>query len=216
MTEESALFSAVVNGEFDRTAELAVAAMNSGLRPQEIISKELQTAMVVVGEKYSSGEYFLPDMLLAARAMERAVKELEPFLGNDNVPALGKIVIGQVKGDIHTIGRNIVVTFLNGVGFEVINLGEDVPDEEFIQEVREKKPDILGLSALLTTTMPALKSVIKALDEAGLRNKVKVVVGGAPVTQGYADSIGADGYAGNGGEAVRVCKELMNAREEVS
>ena len=125
-------------------------------------------------------------------------------------------MIGQVKGDIHTIGRNIVVTFLNGVGFEVINLGEDVADEDFIKVVKEKKPDILGLSALLTTTMPALKSVIQALEAAGLRSKVKVVVGGAPVTQGYADSIGADGYAGDGGVAVRICKEMMKAKEEVS
>ena len=187
--------------------------MDSGLSPKDIISNELQPAMIVVGEKYSSGEYFLPDMLIAARAMDYAVKELEPFLLNVDIPVLGTVIIGQVKGDIHTIGRNIVITFLKGVGFEVINLGEDVADEDFIKAVREKKPDILGLSALLTTTMPGLKRVIEALKVEGLRSQVKVVVGGAPVTREYAKSIGADGFGDDGGEAVRVCKELAKAKE---
>ena len=150
--------------------------------------------MGVVGEKFSSGEYFLPDMLKAGRAMNSVLAVLQPLLVNTDAVSIGKVVIGTVKGDIHDIGKNMVVMFLKGVGFEVFDLGTDVPDEKFVESVREIRPDILGLSSLLTTSMPTMGRVIKALDVAGLRSSVKVIVGGAPITQDYADSIGADGY----------------------
>jgi 5-methyltetrahydrofolate--homocysteine methyltransferase len=165
--------------------------------------------MGTVGEKFSSGEYFLPDMLMAARAMNACLEVLKPLLDKTGIPTIGKVVIGTVEGDMHDIGKNVVATFLKGSGFEVFDLGLNVPDNKFIDEVREKKADILGLSALLTTTMPFMSRIIKTLDEVGLRSSVKVIVGGAPVTQDYANYIGADAYAYDGGKAVTVCKKLM-------
>lgn len=212
MTDYSLLSQAIIEGNGDQTAELATELLNSGVKPQDIISQILQPAMGIVGEKFSSGEFFLPDMLLAARAMNNALAVLEPLLADTGMPTLGKVVIGTVKGDIHDIGKNIVATFLKGVGFEVIDLGEDVPDEKFIEAVKENKADILGLCALLTTTMPSLANVIKALEAAGLRSSTKVIVGGAPVTRDFAARIGADAYAHDGGEAARVCKELLTAK----
>jgi 5-methyltetrahydrofolate--homocysteine methyltransferase len=165
--------------------------------------------MAIVGEKFSNGEYFLPDMLMAARAMKAALEVLKPALEKTGMPTIGKVVIGTVEGDMHDIGKNVVATFLSGNGFEVFDLGLNVPVQRFVQEVREKKPDIVGMSALLTTTMPVMGKVIEALKEAGLRSQVKVIVGGAPVTQEYANYIGADGYARDGGKAVPVCRELV-------
>jgi 5-methyltetrahydrofolate--homocysteine methyltransferase len=165
--------------------------------------------MGTVGEKFSSGEYFLPDMLMAARAMNSCLEVLKPLLDKTGIPTIGKVVIGTVEGDMHDIGKNVVATFLKGSGFEVFDLGLNVSDKKFIDEVREKKADILGLSALLTTTMPFMSRIIKALDAAGLRSSVKVIVGGAPVTQDYANYIGADAYAHDGGKAITVCKQLV-------
>jgi 5-methyltetrahydrofolate--homocysteine methyltransferase len=212
MSDYSLLSQAIIEGKGDQTAGLATNEINSGAKPQDIISQVLQPAMSTVGEKFSSGEFFLPDMLLAARAMNNALAVLKPLLADTGMPTLGKVIIGTVKGDIHDIGKNIVATFLRGVGFEVIDLGEDVPDEKFIEAVKENKADILGLCALLTTTMPSLNTVIKALEAAGLRSSIKVIVGGAPVTRDFATHIGADAYAHDGGEAARVCKELMTAK----
>jgi 5-methyltetrahydrofolate--homocysteine methyltransferase len=212
MADFSSLSQAIVEGNGDETPELTREVLKTGATPQEIISQGLQPAMGIVGEKYSSGEYFLPDMLMAARAMNNALEILKPMLADTKIPTLGTIVLGTVKGDIHDIGKNIVATFLKGIGFNVIDLGEDVPDEKFIEAVKENQADILGLCALLTTTMPSLSTVIKALEEAGLRSTVKVIVGGAPVTQDYADHIGADAYAANGGDAARVCRELVEAK----
>ncbi len=213
MSDHSLLSQAVIEGKGDQTAELATAMLNSGTKPQDIISQILQPSMNTVGEKFSSGEFFLPDMLLAARAMNNALAILKPLLDSSGMPTLGKVVIGTVKGDIHDIGKNIVATFVRGVGFEVIDLGEDITDEKFIEAVKENNADILGLCAMLTTTMPSIGSVIKALETAGIRSKVKVIVGGAPVTKDYAVHIGADAYAHDGGEAARVCKELLTAKE---
>jgi len=209
MLDYSFLSQAVIEGDWNKASQLTAAALDSGASPQHIITHGLQTAMSVVGEKYSSGEYFLPDMLMAARAVNNAIKVLEPLLSDTGMPTLGKVVLGTVKGDIHDIGKNIVAMFLKGVGFEVFDLGVDVSDEKFVAAVRKTKPGILGLSVLLTTTMPSIGSVITALDAAGLRSDVKVIVGGAPVTQSYANLIGADAYAHDGGEAARVCKELI-------
>jgi len=159
--------------------KLTAAPLDSGAKPQDIITQGLQAAMGVVGERFSSGEYFLPDMLMAARAMTNAMEVLKPLIAKTGMITLGRVVLGTVKGDMHDIGKNMVAMFLKGTGFEIIDLGVDVPDEKSVEAVREIKPDILGLSALLTTTMPSLGTVIKALEAAGLRSDVKVIVGGA-------------------------------------
>jgi len=209
MVDYSLISQAVIEGDWDKAAQLTTAALDSGADPQDIITCALQLAMCIVGEKFSSGEYFLPDMLMAVRAMNNALEVLKPLLSDTGMPTIGKVVIGTVKGDIHDIGKNTVAVFLKGVGFEVFDLGVDVPAEKFVEAVQTIKPNILGLSALVTTTMPSIGGVIKALDVAGLRSDVKVIVGGAPVTQDYASCIGADAYARDGGEAARVCKELI-------
>ncbi len=209
MVDLSPLPKAIEEGDRDKAVQLTTEALSVGASPQDIITHGLQSGMGVVGEKFSSGEYFLPDMLMAARAMKAALEVLKPSLEKTGIPTIGKVVIGTVEGDMHDIGKNVVATFLSGSGFEVFDLGLNVTEKKFIDEVREKKPDILGLSALLTTTMPAMGRVIKALDVAGLRSSVKVIIGGAPVTQDYANYIGADAYAHDGGKAVPVCKQLL-------
>lgn len=209
MADFALIAQALDQGDRDKTVALTEAALGSGANPQEIIAQGLQAGMAAVGEKFSSGEYFLPDMLMAARAMKAALEVLAPALEQTGIPTIGKVVIGTVEGDMHDIGKNVVATFLSGNGFEVFDLGLNVPVQKFIEEVKEKKADILGMSALLTTTMPVMGRVIKGLEEAGLRSSVKVVVGGAPVTQDYANYIGADGYAHDGGRAVPVCRELI-------
>jgi len=209
MVDLAPLSTAIEKGDRDKAVQLTHEALSAGASPPDIISHGLQAGMGLVGEKFSSGEYFLPDMLMAARAMAAALEILKPLLGGTSLATMGKVVIGTVQGDMHDIGKNVVATFLKGSGFEVFDLGNNVPDKKFIDEVRERKADILGLSALLTTTMPIMGRVIKALDEAGLRSSVKVIVGGAPVTEDYAKYIGADAYAHDGGRAVPVCKQLL-------
>lgn len=212
MTETSRLAESVVTGNWDEAARLAAEAVQGGADPSQLISEILQPAMAVVGERFSEGEYFLPDMLMAGRAMTSALGVLEPLLGRGGPEKTGRVVIGTVQGDVHDIGKNMVAMFLRGTGYEVVDLGVDVSPDRFIQTVREVQPDILGLSALLTTTMPSMKRVIEALAEAGLRDSVKVVVGGAPVTDHYADLIGADGYADDAGAAAALCRGLADRR----
>ena len=210
MVDLSLLSKTIEGGDRDNAVRLTEEALNSGVSPQDIITGGLQAGMGAVGEKYSSGEYFLPDMLMAARAMTTSLEVLKPSLKGEEMSTIGRVVIGTVQGDMHDIGKNVVATFLRGNGFEVFDLGLNVPVEKFIEEVRERAPDILGLSSLLTTTMPIMGSIIKALETTGLRSKVKVIVGGAPVTQNYADFIGADAYAHDGGRAFPVCKQLLD------
>ncbi len=210
MADLSLLAQAIDQGDREKTVALTQAAFDAGANPQDIVSKGLQAGMAAVGEKFSSGEYFLPDMLMAARAMKAALEVLQPALEKTGIPTIGRVVIGTVEGDMHDIGKNVVATFLSGNGFEVIDLGLNVSVQKFIDEVKEKKPDILGMSALLTTTMPVMGKVIKSLEEVGLRSSLKVIVGGAPVTQDYANYIGADGYAHDGGRAVPACKQLLS------
>ena len=209
MSDMSQLARAIDEGDREKAVALAKEALNNGIDASEIISRGMQAGMSVVGDKYSSGEYFLPDMLMAARAMKTALEEIKPALGKTGIPTIGRVVIGTVAGDMHDVGKNVVATFLGGSGFEVHDLGLNVADQTFVDEVRARQADILGLSALLTTTMPLMGRIIQLLDEAGLRSSVKVIVGGAPVTQDYADYIGADAYAHDGGKAIRVCRQLM-------
>lgn len=210
MFDLSPLSTAIEKGDREKAVQLTTEALSTGTKPQDIIAHGLQSGMGAVGEKFSSGEYFLPDMLMAARAMKAALEVLKPALEETGMPTIGKVVIGTVEGDMHDIGKNVVATFLRGSGFEVFDLGLNVAEKKFVDEVREKKPDILGLSALLTTTMPVMGKIIKALGSAGLRSSVKVIVGGAPVTQDYANYIGADAYAHDGGKAIPVCKQLLD------
>ena len=209
MFDLSLLSQAINEGNREKTVKLTTEVLNASANPQDIIAHGLQAGMAVVGEKFSNGEYFQPDMLMAARVMKAALEILEPSLEKTGMPTIGKVVIGTVEGDMHDIGKNVVATFLSGNGFEVFDLGLNVPVQKFIDEVKGKKPDILGMSALLTTTMPIMGKVIKALEETNLRSSVKVIVGGAPVTQDYANFIGADAYAHDGGKAIPVCRQLL-------
>jgi len=212
MSKTTPLMEAVINGEWDSAPELAQREVDAGADPQAIIFQQLQPAMDQVGQLFSEGEYFLPDMLAAARAMTAALNVLQPLVGGTSAARLGHVLIGTVEGDVHEIGKSMVSMFLRGSGFDVMDLGVDVHAETFVDAVRQHHPDILGLSALLTTTMPFLGRTIKALEEAGLRSQVKVVVGGAPVTKEYADMIGADGYARDAGAAAALCKKLVETK----
>lgn len=208
MFSYSTLVQAVVDGEHIKSVELVNEALRDGVNPQDIVGSGLQAGMRIVGDKFSAGDFFVPEMLLAARAVTRAMEVLRPRISAADIPTLGRVVIGTVFGDIHDIGKNIVATFLRGAGFEVFDLGINITADNFVEAVREHNPDILGMSALITTTMHAMTDVIKALEGTELRSKVKVIVGGAPVTQHFAEHIGADGYSADGGSAIKLCRNL--------
>ena len=183
--------------------------LNQGFAPNDILNYGMLSTMEVIGARFKTGQVFIPEVLLSARAMNEALKVLEPYLAKEKKEASGRLIIGTVRGDLHDIGKNMVVTMLRGVGFEVEDLGININVDVFVNKVAELKPDILGLSALLTTTMPEMRKIINALAEAGLRDQVKVMVGGAPVNETYARQIGADGYAVDAGESVEVAKRLL-------
>lgn len=204
------IYEGVIAGDAPGVKELVEQAVGEGVSPAEIISGYLIPAMTEVGARFERQEFYLPEMLIAARAMQTGLSVLKPLLVEGEFETAGRVVIGTVKGDLHDIGKNLVSMLLEGAGFEITDLGVDVGPEKFVEAVRERKPDIMGVSALLTTTMPSMRSTIEALVEAGLRGKVKVLVGGAPLTQAYADQIGADGYAPDAAAAVRKAKELVN------
>ena len=205
------LQEAIILGEPDQAAELATEALEAGVEPLIVIEETLNPGMRVVGARYESGEYFIPDLVMAAEAMHAAMRVLEPALAarQEQRQVLGTIVIGTVEGDIHEIGKSLVATMLGAAGFQVHDLGVDVPAKEFVKQVRETKANVVGLSALLTTTMLNQETVIEALKEAGLRDRVKVVIGGAPASPEWAQTIGADAYAENANEAVSVVKRLV-------
>ena len=200
---------AVINGEHTIVKEKVEAALNQGLNPEEILNIALVEAMTEVGRTFELGETFVPEMMLAARAMQAGLTVLRPSLVKADFKATGKVAIGTVKGDLHDIGKNLVSMMLEGAGFEVIDLGTDVAPEKIVAVVRESAPDIVALSALLTTTMSNMKVTIDALKAANLRDRVKVIVGGAPVTEAYAQQIGADGFSLNAARAVNVAKGLI-------
>lgn len=206
---EERLFQAILNGKSDEAAAATREAIAKSVAPQDLINGQMIRAMGEVGQRFQDGKAFVPQLLMAGRAMKAALELLKPLLAGTTTTSLGKVVIGTVKGDLHDIGKNLVASMLEGCGFEVVNIGIDVSADAFIQAVRDNQPDILCMSALLTTTMGYMKEVIDALEAAGIRNQVKVMVGGAPVTQGYADEIGADGYSDNANSAVTVAKQLL-------
>ena len=199
----------VIDGDMNQTQKLVQEAIAENIPAEQILKEGLISAMAEVGRLFESGEYFMPEMLIAARAMKSGLTLLRPHLIAANVQAIGKVIIGTVQGDVHDIGKNLVGMMLEGAGFEVIDLGVDVPPEKYIQAVREHHPDLLACSALLTTTMLRMKDLILALDEAGLRGQVKVMVGGAPITESYAREIGADLFAPDAASAASRAKELV-------
>ena len=203
------VFEAILAGKGDKAADATKRALDEGVAPQDIINGQMIRAMSEVGQRFQDGKAFVPQLLMAGRAMKAALEILKPLLAGQASTTLGRIVIGTVKGDLHDIGKNLVASMLEGCGFEVKNIGIDVPSDKFVEAVKDYNADILCMSALLTTTMTYMKDVIQALEDAGIRQNVKVMVGGAPVTQNFADEIGADGYSDNANSAVAVAKELM-------
>jgi len=203
------IYQAVMEGNADQAAKETEAALAAGLPPSDILNKGCIAAMGEVGRLFEEGEMFVPEMLIAARAMQAAMNILKPYLAEGEVVSAGKIVLGTVSGDLHDIGKNLVGMMMEGAGFEIIDLGNDVSPDAFVNAVRENEADLVGMSALLTTTMPSMKATIEALTEAGLRDKVKVMIGGAPITQNYANEIGADGFAPDASSATRKAKALM-------
>lgn len=209
---QAEIAQAVIEFDIDHIEDLTHQALNAGIAAQELLMGGLSAGMTVVGERYNTGEYFLPELMMCAEAMKRSMAILDPYLkGQGQSTSIGRILIGTVSGDMHDIGKNIVASMLQGAGFEVHDLGIDTPTEKFIEEVKKLKPDILGLSALLLTTREFMHDVIKALQEAGIRQEVKVIIGGCPVTQDFADKIGADGYAANALDAVHLAKSMLGA-----
>ncbi len=205
------VFEAILAGKSDDCAAATKAAVEGGISPQEIINGQMIRAMGEVGQRFQDGKAFVPQLLMAGRAMKSGLELLKPMMAGEASSTLGKVLIGTVKGDLHDIGKNLVASMLEGCGFEVINIGIDVPAEAFVEEIRNSKPDILCMSALLTTTMTYMKDVIDAVSAAGLRDNVKIMVGGAPVTEAFAEEIGADGYSDNANTAVALARRLVGA-----
>jgi 5-methyltetrahydrofolate--homocysteine methyltransferase len=205
------IFDAVIEGENQLVPAKVNEALAAGLEPAEILNQGMIDAMAEVGRRFEEGDFFVPEMLIAARAMQSGMAILKPHLQQSDVKSSGKIAIGTVKGDLHDIGKNLVSMMLEGAGFEVTDLGTDVSPEKFVATVQEGGHDIVALSALLTTTMPNMKATIDALTRAGLRERVKVMIGGAPVTESYAQQIGADGFSPDASRAVHMAKSLVAA-----
>jgi 5-methyltetrahydrofolate--homocysteine methyltransferase len=203
------LYQAIIDGGRETAIVKTQAALDAGLGAGTILNDGMVSAMAEVGHLFEIGEYFVPEMLVSARAMQAGLNVLRPALIQAEVKAAGKIVIGTVKGDLHDIGKNLVCMMLEGASFEIIDLGTDVAPEKFVEAVREHHPELVGMSALLTTTMPTISLTIEALKAAGLRNQVKVMVGGAPVTDQYAREIGADGTAPDASQAVALARSLL-------
>lgn len=209
MADLQSLAQAIIGGNKNQAEALTKEAIEQGVPAGDILNNGLVAGMNVVGQKFKANEFYVPEVLIAARAMKAAMGHLKPVLAAAGAEPVGTIIIGTVKGDLHDIGKNLVAMMLEGAGFEVIDLNVDVKPEVFIETAREKNVQIIALSALLTTTMPAMKDTIDAFTTSGMRDKVKIMVGGAPVTQSFADEIGADGYSADAASAVDTAKQLM-------
>ena len=203
------LFHAVVVGNASDVKEICRQKLEEGVDANEILSEALLPGMEEVGRRFRDGEYFLPHVILSGKAMEAGMEELRPLLAKSDTRQSVKIALGTVQGDLHDIGKNLVGMLMSGGGFEVVDLGRDVPPDRFVEAVRDQGVQIIGMSALLTTTMPVMGKTIEALNEVGLRDNVKILVGGAPVSQAFADEIGADGYASDAPSAVDLAKKLL-------
>jgi 5-methyltetrahydrofolate--homocysteine methyltransferase len=209
MREFSKLYDAILNGEEQLAVDLTKEALKESVDPVELINKWMVPATDEAGRRFEAQDFFFPELLMAGRAMKAALDVLRPALVNSGAPPAGRVAIGTVQGDLHDIGKNMVASMLEGAGFEVIDIGIDAPPEKFVEAVKNSRPNILGISALLTTTMPEMKKVINALVQSGLRDNTKVIVGGAPVTQEFANEIGADGYGENAASAVTLVRSLI-------
>lgn len=209
MTDLKKLYDAVLNGDSKAAVAITKEAIAEKVDPMELVSHHMIPAMDEVGRRFECSEYFVPELLLSARAMKNALELIRPLLVASGAQPVGRVVIGTVKGDLHDIGKNLVASMLEGSGFEVKDLGTDVAPEKFVNAVQEAKAQVLCLSALLTVTMPSMKTTIAALENAGIRNQVKVLVGGAPVTAQYAKQIGADGFGENANSAVTLARKMV-------
>ena len=205
------IYEGIIDGDKDLVRGKVEEAINSGMEVNQILEEGLIKGMTEVGRLFEEGEFFVPEMLISARAMQAGMDLLKPLLLQADVKMKGKVVIGTVKGDLHDIGKNLVAMMLEGAAFEVVDLGTDVAPDKFVTAVKENGADLVAMSALLTTTMPSMKETIKALNTAGLRDKVKIMVGGAPLTPDYATEIGADGYSADANQAVSLAKSLVAA-----
>jgi len=209
MPDLSKLYDAILEGDDKLSFQLTREALDEDADPSDLINQWMIPAMDEVGRRFESQEFFVPEIMMSARAMKAALNLLRPLLAASGAQPTGHVVLGTVKGDLHDIGKNMVGSMLEGAGFEVFDLGIDVPADKFVAAIQKNNPDVLALSTLLTVTMPEMKNIIEALNRAGVRNQVKVIIGGAPVTQGYADEIGADGFGENAGSAVSITRNLL-------
>jgi corrinoid protein of di/trimethylamine methyltransferase len=205
------LHDAIVEGNAPVARKVTEQALAEKMDPQKLVQEYMIPAMAEVGRRYEAGDYFVPELLIAARAMKGSLELLRPLLAARGAQPAGRVAIGTVKGDLHDIGKNLVAAMLEGAGYEIIDLGVDVPPEKFITAVKEKNAGIIAMSALLTTTMTSMKTTIDAINSAGIRQQVRIMIGGAPVTQKYADEIGADGYSSNANGAVALVRKLQAA-----
>jgi 5-methyltetrahydrofolate--homocysteine methyltransferase len=208
MTQIEKLYDAILNGNNKGAVEITQEALDAGVTAQQLVDQGMIPAMGEVGQRFENEEFFVPELLLAARAMKAALALIRPHLQQEGVEARGCAVVGTVKGDLHDIGKNLVASMLEGAGYEIVDLGTDVTPEQFVAAAKEKGANLIGLSALLTVTMPSMKNTVELLEKEGLRDQVKVMVGGAPLSSEYAEEIGADGYADNASAAVRLAQQL--------
>jgi 5-methyltetrahydrofolate--homocysteine methyltransferase len=205
-----AIYDSILNGDNKEAPEQVQAALDAGLDPAMILNEGMVKAMDEVGRLFETSYYYVPEMLIAARAMQAGMALLKPYLSSANVQSAGKVVIGTVKGDLHDIGKNLVAMMLEGAAFEIVDLGTDVQPQEFVEAIKTSGAKLVAMSALLTTTMPSIQTTIEALKAAGVRDQVKVMIGGAPLTQAYADEIGADGYSQDASRAVALARSLAS------
>jgi 5-methyltetrahydrofolate--homocysteine methyltransferase len=208
MEEAQAVYDAILDGKLKEIEGLVQAALDAGVQPIDLLNKHMITAMDEIGQRFEQGEIYVPEMLIAAHTMQGGLKLLKPMLVDSGVEPSGKVLLATVKGDLHDIGKNLVGMMMEGAGYEIIDLGVNVGPEAIIEAIKNEKPDIVGLSALLTTTMVMMKQTVESIKEAGLRDQVKIIIGGAPVDQDYADEIGADGFGRDAGKAVHVVRSL--------
>lgn len=211
MEDIKPLYDAILNGQEKVAREITEKAIAAGVEPLKLVNDYMIPAMEEVGRRFECNEYFVPELLISARAMKAALELIRPLLAAKGAQPIGRVVIGTVKGDLHDIGKNLVAAMLEGGGFEVIDLGVNVAPEKFVEAVKQRSANVVAMSALLTTTMPAMRNTIEALENAGLRKQVKVIIGGAPITQKYADEIGADGYGESAPAAVVLAKKQLAA-----
>jgi 5-methyltetrahydrofolate--homocysteine methyltransferase len=207
------IYNAILEGDKDATEKNIKSALKTGVGATQLLDEAMIPAMREVGKRFEDGDYFVPEMLVAARAMQGGLNLVRPLLLKAGVKPVGSVVMGTVKGDLHDIGKNLVSIMLEGAGFTIHDLGIDVPPEKFVQAVQELHPDVVGISAMLTTTMPGMKTVLEMLASAGLREQVKVIVGGAPLTESFAQQIGADGFASDASRATTLVRSLIDTKK---